>query len=275
MVGAIYCWLVGWSTGGCWSYSVHSCARAWPELRRARCHAVPFRNPRVRSIQFRICMDMPLAVVAASIGCRAQYVVHLRVLLVNVANLTCMGRNRRLCCCVLRPVVLAAQLGGRSRCAAYAVRSDRQDGCWRSPDVTGYLAVRLGRPRMERFARSIPTARDRFIGVFTPRTRAGLRDFAASGHGAWQVLVCRILFVAFIITALPATTRGLRRGLSLGDDRAVGHQATSNNAARKNRGAKRRCYGLTHNQTRLVECWLSVRFHVHRPSLVGRVMPFA
>ena len=245
MVGAIYCWLVGWSTRGCRSDSVHSCARAWPELRRARCHAVPFRNPRVRSIQFRIRMDLPLAFVAGSTSCRAHYVVYLRVWLINVANFTYLGRDRRPRCCVLRPVVLAAQLGERSRCAAYAVRSNRQDGCWRGPDVTGYLVIRLGRPRMERFARRIPTARNRFIGVFTPRTWAGLRDFAASGYGAWQVLVCSILFAAFVLTALPESTCGLRRGLSLGDDRAVGHQATSNNAARKNCGAERRCYGLT------------------------------
>ena len=84
----------------------------------ARCHAVPFRNSRFRSIQFRICMDLPLESVAGSTSCRAHYVVYRRVWLISVANFTYLGRDRRPRCCVLRPIVLAAQRGGRSRFAA-------------------------------------------------------------------------------------------------------------------------------------------------------------
>lgn len=168
-------------------------------------------------------MDLPLAFVAGSTSCRAHRVVDRRVRLINVAQFTYLGRNCRPRCRVLRPVVLAALLGGRSSCAADAVRPDGQNGCWRGPDITGYLNIRLDGARMERFARGISTAGNRFIGIFTSRTWAGLRDFATSGHGAWQILVCSILFAAFVLTELPASTCGLRRGLSLGDDRAVGH----------------------------------------------------
>src|SRR6478752_3521627 len=75
MVGAIDCWLVGWFARGSRSDSVHSCARAWPALRGTCCHAFPFRDPRVRSIQLWVCMDLPLTSVAGCAGCWARCMV--------------------------------------------------------------------------------------------------------------------------------------------------------------------------------------------------------
>ena len=93
---------------------------------------------------------------------------------------------------------------------------------------------------MERFACGISTARNRLVSshrAHGPGFVSSLLRGMVLGGSRLPLFSC-----ALVLATLSASIRGARVGVSVGDDRAMGHQATSNNAANKDFAEESRCY---------------------------------
>ena len=130
VVGAIHRGLAGRTAGrsGPDPLSAGSCTR--PVIRRACGHALAVRHPRFRSVQFCLCMDLPLACLAVGVSGGARHLAGGGFCSLVLARLANVGARRCAGGHAVRTVVSAAQRRRCSRRAADAHRSHRV-ACWR------------------------------------------------------------------------------------------------------------------------------------------------
>jgi hypothetical protein len=185
----------------------------------ARGDLVAGGDPCFRSVQFRLCVDLPIAPVANYLTGRPSPLVPVCVRSFSSADYASLGIDR--CCpsCLDWAVVSAQNFTHCSSGAAVWCRPSRQDAGRRHAHVWCYIVIGLGRPSVERAARVLPASRDNPLSVVASRatmklltTRYGLPQLSWGAVTAGVILSMIVYLIMSVLgTAIGACSSRLWR----------------------------------------------------------------